>query len=530
MGKKIKLGLCANYQLNELNYAITSSLLCDYIIEQLGDVIKRLNKEDLDLFYVYEDYKKAIVKGNEITFASLNDWTNNRVETYQDCLNIVVDLDNIASQANKIQAGEVIEQVRKDSNKYAIYLSVIDVSLDEIDLKDVEIKAEHIDNLLKQLRLVDEGQFLSDLGLMKFEMLPLDVMNVRNKFVEQKLKRINSIAKSVGNTLEREFDRLHQDVISSYKKFRNIAYASLSDGEKYDEAMKACRVVESHREVLDKLENKLTTANEIKRQLTIHKDKLKQNEEDRIDEFNAILEEKPYEVDSVTRERGALEFVTDEYIENINSSIAKINQIEEDITIRYKMIDKIENALNSAIATESELKRYSSISFKFEDLYVRLELAKSQIKKQDKDFASALNTAILGLGVLINLGLEGKDVFMRNNLLSAVFGCVNGIYDIVENDNRSVELSQISFVTARLVQYSKSNNIFTKDLQTFRRVCNNAIRDIAMMMGKPFNLQTMLQIVDAIELTINQVQELLNTLNANHEEQTRQLGDIFNIQ
>ena len=222
--------------------------------------------------------------------------------------------------------------------------------------------------------------------------------------------------------------------------------------------------------------------------------------------------------------------MTGEYVESIENSIKRINEIEEEITRRYKILDKVENALKSAIATESELKRYSGISFKFEDLYVRLELARSQIKKQDKDFTQALNTAITGLGVLINLGLEGKDVFMRNNLLTAVFGCVNGVYDIVENENRSVELSQISFVTSRLIQYSKSSSIFTKDMQTFRRVCNNTIRDIAMMMGKPFSLKTMLEIVDVIDLAITQVQDVLESINKNHEEQTRQLGDIFNIQ
>ena len=530
MENKIKLNLCANYQLEELKSAITSCVLCDYIVEQLGEAIKKYNKEDLDLFYIYEDYKNAIEKGKNITYSSINDWNDNKVSTYQDCLKIVVALDNLASTSGKIQAGELVEEFRTKSSNYAIYLSVMDITLDEIDTKGVEIKEEHLDNLLAQLQLVDEGQFLSDLGLMKLEMYPLDINNVRNKFVEQKLNKINSIAKSVSGTLEREFDNLLNDVISSYKKFRRIAYAALSDGEKYDAAMKACNIFIPHREILDRLENKLTAANELKRQLTIHKDKLGKNMQDRFEEFDAILVEKPYESESVGREKDALAFVTGEYIESINNSIKLINDIEEDITQRYKMLDKVENALRSAIATESELKRYSGISFKFEDLYVRLELAKSQIKKQDKDFALALRTAITGLGVLVNLGLEGKDVFMRNNLLSAVFGCVNGIYDIVENENRSIELSQISFVTGRLIQYSKSNSIFTKDLKTFRHVCNNAIRDIAMMMGKPFNLQTMLEIVETIQLTIIQVQDLLDTLNKNHEEQTRQLGDIFNIQ
>jgi len=60
-------------------------------------------------------------------------------------------------------------------------------------------------------------------------------------------------------------------------------------------------------------------------------------------------------------------------------------------------------------------------------------------------------------------------------------------------------------------------------------VCNNTIRDVAMMMGKPFNLRTMVDIVENIQLSIEQLQELIKTLDENHVEQTRVLSDIFNI-
>ena len=50
-----------------------------------------------------------------------------------------------------------------------------------------------------------------------------------------------------------------------------------------------------------------------------------------------------------------------------------------------------------------------------------------------------------------------------------------------------------------------------------------------MMMGKPFNLRTMVDIVENIQLSIEQLQELIKTLDENHVEQTRVLGDIFNI-
>ena len=63
----------------------------------------------------------------------------------------------------------------------------------------------------------------------------------------------------------------------------------------------------------------------------------------------------------------------------------------------------------------------------------------------------------------------------------------------------------------------------------FRRVCNNTIRDIALLMGKPFSIDTMGDIINTISLAIDQVKELVETLNRNHVEQTKVLGDILNI-
>lgn len=529
MEKKIELNLCANYQLSELKDSIINSVLCDYVIEELRLAIKRFNKEDLDLFYIYEDFKVAIEKGNQITYSSINDWKQNKIDTYQDCLRIVVALDDLAAKEGKIAAGELIEEFGATIQDYAILLSVIEVTLNSIDFKGVEVRDEFVENLISQLSLVDEGQFLSDLGLMKIDMYPLDVNKFRNKFVEQKLSKINKIADDVERSLWNEFERLHNEITKAYDKLYKIAHAALSDGEKVDAEAKVVKLVKPHRLILDALENRLTAANEIKRQLSIHSDKLQDSMDDANGKFDADLQERPYEQETIERDRDGMLFVTAEYIDKIVEARVRINQIEEEIAERYKILDRVENALDGAIATESEMKRYSNLAFKFEDLYVRLALAKSQIKDKDPDFVVALNTAITGLGVLVNISLSGKEIFMRNNLLSAVFGCVNGIYDIVDNKNKSVELSQVKFVTTRLVKYSVLNNTLTKDLQTFRHVCNNTIRDVAMMMGKPFNLRTMVDIVENIQLSIEQLQELVKTLDENHVEQTRVLGDIFNI-
>jgi len=530
MENKLKLNLCANYSKEALKSAVCNSILCDYIIDKLGLAIKRFNKEDLDLFYIYENFKIAIEKSSQITYSNIVQWEENKVSSYQDCLNIVVVLDGLAADAGKISAGELIEEFQQDCQEYGILLSaVVDVEMNEIKFGQLKIKEEFLTTLKNQLTFVDEGQFLSDLGTMQIEMIPLDTNKYRNRFVEKKLKKINDIHNSVKSILLKDFEKLHDDIAGAYDRFYKIIYAALSDGEKVDASRKVYRLISPHKQVLDKLENKLTEANELKRQLVIHEKSLKNNLNEKLEEFKAILEEKPYEEESINREIDGITFVTDEYIEKIHNANERINTIEQEISDKYDILDRLDNALKAAIPSENEMKRYSNLSFKFEDLYVRLELAKSQLKSKDKQFVDAINTAVIGLGVLINLGIEGKDIYLRNSLLSAVFNSVNGMYDIVDNKNKSVELSQIKFVTSRLVKYSILNSNLNKDLQTFRRVCNNAIRDIAMMMGKPFSIGTMLDIVDTIDLAIKQVQELVDTLNHNHVEQTSLLGDILNI-
>ncbi|MBQ7352153.1 MAG: hypothetical protein IJW59_04795 [Clostridia bacterium] len=530
METKINLHLCANYNHDAFKSAVVNALVCDYVIEQVRLGIKRFSKDDLDLFYIHEEFKKAIEQGEDVTFANLSAWEANKVEVYSECVGIIMRLDMMATEAGKIGAGEFLYEFKESVDSFIVMLSVSNINPSYIDVSGViGMKEEFLTHLVSQLMFVDEGQFLSDLGTMQLQMVPLEINKYRNKFVEKKLTRAKTILSSVSSAVERDFDRLHEEIMDAYKKFYKIAYAALSDGEKVDEARKVCKLVAPHRHILDKLEDRLTEANELKRQLHIHEKKLDSFQNEKIEEFNKLVEEAPYEKESSDREIDSVKFVTEEYITNIKATIEKINEIEEVIAERYKILDKVENALKAAIPSESEMKRYSGIGFKFQDLYVRLELAKSQIKDKDKNFVTAINTAIVGLGVLVNLGLEGKDIFLRNSLLTAVFNSVNGIYDIVDNKNKSVELSQIKFVTTRLVKYSLLNKNLTKDLQTFRRVCNNTIRDIAMMMGKPFSIATMVDIVDAINLAITQVQEIVDTLNKNHVEQTEILEDILNV-
>ena len=108
METKFNLHLCANYSQAKLKSAVCNCLLTDYIIEKLRNTIKKFNKEDIDLFYVYKDFEAAIEKGNRITFAGIEGWEQNKIDVYQDIFNLVVTLDDILAKAELIESGTVI--------------------------------------------------------------------------------------------------------------------------------------------------------------------------------------------------------------------------------------------------------------------------------------------------------------------------------------------------------------------------------------------------------------------------------------
>ena len=528
MGNKINLNLCANYNNREFKKAVVNGLLCYYAIEKLRLTIKGFQKDELDMFYIYEEYKEVIEESNNVTFAHIREWGEYKRSSYLKFLDIVDKLDTLASDAGLIEKGSLYKSFNDDCVNYGLQLTLCNIDRTCIDLDKVEIKEEYLTSCLEEIINVDEGQFLSDISTMQIEMTPLDTRSHRNAFVEKKINKLNSLAKMAENTLDREFISLNKDLMHSYTKLYKIIHGLLSDSEKMDEARKVYRLVGPYRKVLDKLENKLVEANELKRQLTLHKKKLK----DALDARNVASidgEENQFNRETFDIDYDAQVFVTEDYYNKIDYTIARVNEAMQEISRRYNVLDKVEIALKGAVPSESEMKRYSALSFKFQDLYTRLELAKSQVNKDDEAFKEAIKTAIYGLGVLLNLTIEGKDIFMRNTLLSGVFNSVNFMYDIVDDKNKSVELSQIKFVTSRLADYTDLNMSFSKDLQTYRHVSNNVIRDIAILMGKPFNFYGMLEIIETIDLAIKQIESLKEDLDKNHRKQSQMLSDILNV-
>jgi len=514
METKFDLHLCANYDNKKLKSAICNCLLTDFVIEKIRCAIKKYNKEDVDFFYIYEDFKNTIEKNNAITFADIDSWEKHKISVYQDCFNLLVNLDGVLSNANLIESGSLIEQISLECQDYLVLLNLCEIDCKKVDLGLVDLRQEYIDNLKSQLAIVDEGQFLSDLVNMRIEVVPIENAKFRHKYIEQKLDKAQRVANAVRTTLQNEFDKLHDDVMSCYDKFYKISYSSASDGEKASAAKNVSKILVSHRKILDKLENKLTEANELKRQLFVNEKKIRSEFDVRLTEFDNMTQERPSEKYEITIEKDGYKYVNNEYLQRINATIDLVSEVAQEISDRYDMLDRIEASLQSAIPSESEMKRYTALSFKYDDLHTRLELARSQIKNKDKDFDVAIKGAMVGLKVLSHLSKECKELFIRNSLLSMVFNCVNGIYDLVDTKNKSLELSQVKYVTSRLVKYSLLNSNFMTDLKTFRHISNNTIRDVAIMMGRPFNLQTMIDIVESIELSISQLEGLIETLNS----------------
>ena len=93
MGNKINLNLCANYNNREFKKSIINSLLCYYAIEKLRLTIKGFQKDELDMFYIYEEYKNIIEESNNVTFAHITQWGDFKRHCYLELLEVVNKLD-----------------------------------------------------------------------------------------------------------------------------------------------------------------------------------------------------------------------------------------------------------------------------------------------------------------------------------------------------------------------------------------------------------------------------------------------------
>lgn len=528
METKIKLNISSSYTLDELKAAICNSLVVEYLIDDLQKTLRDKGKE-INIDNILNTFSDIIDNNENVSFASVAEWNLSKVMTFNSLLALVAIFDNTLAEQGQINAGEIIAKIQEEVTNFTLNLSLIEFNEKYIDLKTLKIKHDYLEDTLRQLRLVDENQVLSALVENDLEVTPLEIEKYRNTFIEEKLRRLAELINTTNKTLDLDFEKFFKQITKMHTKFRDIAYEHLTDGEKYDKSRKLIKQVNPHRQLLDKLEDGLTEANELKRQLHVHEERLKKSLVEEIAGYDRRIAEDPENTEMFEREKESVKYVTENYFAKIDALNHKLLLVQNRISDLYKIYDKVENVLKTALPSEDEMKKYTTLSFKFQDLSVRLELAKSQVNKGDKEFKAAFDSAVAGLSVIIQTFVQAKDLFIRQSLMTAIFNVVNSIYDIVDEKNKSIELSQIKFVTNKLAEYSILSASFNKDLLTLRHVGNNGIRDLAIMMGKPFNYDGMLEILSAIDLAINQLNHLYDLLDKNLQEQIQLLTDILAI-
>ncbi len=528
MERKIELHLCARYQEEDVKSSIVNALICEYLIAELTEAVKKYHKE-LDLAEVRDEFKVAIDRSRDTGFADIYEWAGNKLKVYSDLLGIVMDLDAEVAKAGICKVGELVAEFQEKTTKFILSLVDVKISLDAIEYDELM----KLDNLVKpivaELKVVDETQLLIEISQTKFTETPLEIEAYRNKFIEEKLNKSNKVLDSVVASFDADDEKLHNEIIRSYSEFAKIANASLTDGEKVDKARQFMKFVHAHRQLLDKLENKMAEVHEFKRQLELHRRKLASAQETEIEKLTKEAEENPHRKEIIDREIDSLKYVNGEYFKSIQATTKAINDMSQKIADRYHTLDKVEDALKVAIPSENEMKRYTQVIFKFNDLSTRLTLAREQIDKKDKDFITIINTAIKGLGVLMQQAIEGKDLYMRNSLLTATFNSVNAMYDLVDNDNNATEITQVYFVTNKLSEYTTVNGIYTKELMEFRKACNNTIRDISITMGKPLTARGVVELIGYIDVAIQQLDIELKVLDTNNRKQVDLLGAILRV-
>lgn len=528
MEKKIRTNLGTIYDRSLLSSAIINCLSTEYLIDLIKEAIRSHNKET-DLTKLSDDFADVINESYDVSFSSMSGWLEKKSQAFTDLLALVVDLDEYLASLQKIEKNQIVSDIQTKLNNFIVQLTQIKIDDSSIDFASIDLKDEYINSTMEQLSLVNEGQSLSELASTQLEFAPLDVERNRNTFIEEKLNKINSITSSCEHTFNSDLKKLENEIVTLYDKVYDVSYATLTDGEKAEKTRKILKFVNPHKQLLDKLENKLTLANELKRQLIIHKKRLDESLKVENDGFKKRIEENPDQKDLFINQMDGVNFITQNYFTQIDVSVDRVNKLEERITKQFKVLDQLELAFKNALPSENDMKKYSSIAYKFQELQVRLELSKSQITKEQSDLKIIIDTANMGLATLIAHAVDFKDLYLRNCMITATFKAVDAIYDFVNNSNKSTALSQMKFLNEKLAKYSELSNNFSNDILLYRKVGNDAIRDIAIIMGKPMGVDNLKQVIEIIDITNSQFEHLYSTLDNNNKQQIEVVHAIMEI-
>ena len=525
MDTKYKLNLSKSYSINSLASAVVTSLTAEYLIDIIRDELKKYSaKQDLTNFM--DRFAELIDESYDVSFSNMEYWLDKKSSTNSDMLKLVVDLDKTLTDKKVISERDIVNEIQDKFNHFVVSLADLIINEDFIDCSRVDLKKEYINSTLEQLRLLDEGVVLSSLMEMQLEFTPLDTKQDKNKFIEKKLSTINRIARNVETTFDTNYGKLLEQITGMYDKFYGICYSDLTDGEKAEKARKVIKEINPYRLVLDDLENKLSKANELKRQLAIHKKHLLENLETKNSEYqNSNADDEAKELIKASLDSASA--VSDSYLSQIEYSVDRINDIEKRITEHYKVLDMLENALKTEVPSEEELKRYSAVIFKVQELLVKLEQNKTQMTKDEKKLKYTNKTAKTGLQAILTYAKEIKDIFMRNSMVVAIFRAVDALEDFATDQNKAIHLKNMQNLTTKISKFNDLQKDFNNDLVTYRRISNDLIRDISITLGKGVNEDSMLSVVDLINTNLTQLQKLSESLQDNNSKQIEVLSSIL---
>jgi len=528
METKFKLQLGTINNIEELKTSLINGITTEYISELIHNTLRSYHKET-DLSTLVDEYVDIIHSNEDRSYTDFVTWSIDKANKMAELMQFVIKIDEFLVENEKVEQGQVVADFQGKLTNFLVKLNGITITEDLLDLGTAEVKEEYVQNTIAELELVNEGKLLKKLVSSNIDITPIDTENNKNSIIENKLKELNRIVSLCNELFEKDAESLNDDVLSMQKKFYNICYESLTDGEKSEKARKVLKKISKHRETIDAVSDKLTQASEISRQLVLHAKKLTEVLDNKATDTSAQIKKNPYQKEMLQFDLESTEYMTDEYIDQIESSAKELETIKVKIARQFDVFDKLEIALGSAIPAESELKKYSAIAFKLQELSVRLELSKSQITKENKELLELIKTANIGLATMIAHAIDVKDLFVRNSLMTASFKSYNAIYDLVDNPDKATALSQVKFVTDKLATYSDTCEKFVRDLTEYRKIGNNTIRDLSIIMGKPFNGTGLLEIINTIDIGIKQFEQLLQSLQNNNEKQNNILNSLLTL-
>lgn len=528
METKIKLNIGTLTDLNQITNVVVTSIACEYLIDQLRIELRKFSR-DVDLKEQITELASIVDRSYDASFASFEAWHSAKTLAQADMLEFIGKLDNFLSEKGLIASRDLIDRIQNDFVQFVIKLSTIKITQEEIDLAGVDVNREYVASAVEQLRLLDEGMLLVSLASMELEFTPIDTKQDRNKFVEDKLRRLDKLTTSCTQIFDNDYDKLLNQILAMHDKFYNVCYSSDTDGEKSEKARKILKSLNPHRLLLDKLENKLAEANELKRQLTIHGKKMTASLDEEKKSITTKLSENPEEEDILNNKLEAKEFVTKEYLARIETEIDALTKLQEKMTAHYKVLDQLEISLKGAIPTEQDMNKYSSIVHKFQELAVRLELDKSQPVKLDKEVIDLINTAIIGIQNMVEHAKNFKDLYLRNAMLTAIFRAVNDLNDFATSENKAEQLNQINYVANKLDKYNEQEKLFTDNIVSYRKLANDIIRNISIIISQTINASHTFEIIDMVDGVIKQFESMYQNLSDNQKKQIEIMKDIMTL-